>query len=513
MSTLDHPMALIILDGWGWSEQKAHNPLQGTPTPVLDALFDHYPHRLLDASGQAVGLPEGQIGNSEVGHLHLGAGRLIPQDLTRINQAIASGEFAQNPVILRAIQRAKKQGGAIHILGLLSPGGVHSQEEHIFSLLQLLANQGLKQNYVHAFLDGRDVTPKSAETSLVKLENLMHRLDCGAVASVIGRYYAMDRDQRWDRVQQAYDLLTEGKAEYRASSAVEALHMAYRRGESDEFVHATLIGEQAHCIKDGDSVIFMNFRADRARQLSHALVDTHFNAFKRDKTVHLSAFITLTHYEDTLPADIIFSPTPIHNTFGEYVSHLGLTQLRIAETEKYAHVTYFFNGGVETPYSGEDRSLIPSPKVATYDAQPEMSAPQLTARLIEAIRSKRYDAIICNYANFDMIGHTGDSVAASQAIVTIDHCLGQIIEALKEANMDALITADHGNIECMYDEATHQAHTAHTTNLVPLLYVGKRAAEFNSEAGSLADIAPTLLYLMGLNQPKEMTGRSLIKLK
>ncbi|HYF97596.1 MAG TPA: 2,3-bisphosphoglycerate-independent phosphoglycerate mutase, partial [Coxiellaceae bacterium] len=354
--------------------------------------------------------------------------------------------------------------------------------------------------------------PKSAEASLNKLDTLFRELNCGRIASIIGRYYAMDRDQRWDRVEKAYNLLIEAKADYAAPNAIQALKDAYERGESDEFVKPTVIGKAAP-IQDGDIIIFMNFRADRARQISHALVDAHFNAFKRNKVVQLGAFLSLTEYDENLSAEVIFPPIDIHNTLGEYVASQGLKQLRIAETEKYAHVTYFFSGGAETPFDQEDRCLIPSPKVATYDLQPEMSAAELTDKLVEAILSRQYSTIICNYANFDMIGHTGDPAAALKTISTIDGCLSRVLAALAEANMDALITADHGNIECIFDETNGQAHTAHTTNLVPLVYVGKRPATFTDQEGSLKDVAPTLLYLMGLTQAFEMTGHNLITLK
>jgi 2,3-bisphosphoglycerate-independent phosphoglycerate mutase len=469
-------------------------------------------HRLIDASGESVGLPGGQIGNSEVGHLHLGAGRLLQQDLTRINSAIESGAFSQNPVLQEAIARAQHSSASIHIIGLVSDGGVHSSDNHFHALLNTLAAAGINNCQVHAFLDGRDVNPKSAASSLQKMQLLMQKLQCGQIASVIGRYYAMDRDNRWERVQLAYDLLTQAKANFTAATAVAALHQAYQRGETDEFVQATTIGPKPATINDGDVVIFMNFRADRARQLSYALTAANFNGFKRDKVVNLSEFITLTEYASDIEAKVMFPPISMKNSLGEYLSRLGLKQLRIAETEKYAHVTYFFSGGSETPFPGEDRVLIPSPKVATYDLQPEMSAPELTERLVAAIRSRQYDAIICNYANFDMVGHTGNIEAAAQAIKTIDSCLGLVLAALKEANMDTLITADHGNIECMFDENSHQPHTAHTTNFVPLVYVGERKFKFNSGPGSLADVAPTMLYLMGLKQPAEMTSHNLIEL-
>ncbi len=513
MNHQPHPLALIILDGWGWREEKTHNPTRLVPTPHLDYLMNQCSHRLITASGEEVGLPHLQIGNSEVGHLHLGSGRLMKQDLTRIDDAIQSGEFSKIPVIQEAIETAKRTGAAIHILGLLSPGGVHSHEAHIHALVETLAKAELEHCYVHAFLDGRDVLPQSAKPSLAQLELKMQNLKCGQIASVIGRYYVMDRDNRWDRVQKAYELLTEAKAPFQASSAVEALEQAYARGETDEFVEPTTIGPNAIHIQDGDILIFMNFRADRAREISYALTQEDFQGFQRAQRPQLAEFITLTEYAEDLKAKLIFPSNNIHNTLGEFLSHQNLNQLRIAETEKYAHVTYFFNGGLEEPFPGEDRILIPSPKVATYDLQPEMSAPELTKKLVAAIRSQKYATIICNYANFDMVGHTGNEEAAMKAVECIDQCLGEVLAALRETDTDALITADHGNIECLYDETAHQPHTAHTTNLVPLIYVGSRAAEFNSLSGSLADVAPTLLYLMGLNQPVEMMGHNLLKLK
>ena len=512
MSNSPRPVALIILDGWGCSSSEKHNPLKEVPTPNFDYLLNQCPNRLIEASGRAVGLPEGQIGNSEVGHLHLGAGRLIKQDLTQINDAIVHGEFAQNAVIQQALASAKQNNAAIHVLGLVSPGGVHSHEDHIAALLRLIAAHEIKHSYVHAFLDGRDVAPQSAEASLLKLTRLSEELNCGRIASLIGRYYAMDRDQRWDRVQKAYDLLTSGQADYHATDPLSALREAYQRGETDEFVKATSIGEAVR-INEGDIVIFMNFRADRARQLSHALTDVNFSSFARQRFVKLGAFLTLTEYDETLTAEIIFPSTKLHNTLGEYLADLNLKQLRIAETEKYAHVTYFFNGGAELAFPGEDRCLIPSPKVATYDLQPEMNAVELTDKLVKAILSEDYAAIICNYANFDMIGHTGMVDAALKTISTIDACLGRVLEALTHTEMNLLITADHGNIECIYDEDNGQPHTAHTTNLVPLIYVGKQAVSFSDQAGSLQDVAPTLLYLMGLTQPAEMTGHNLLQLK
>lgn len=509
MSSPLKPLVLIILDGWGYREDTSHNPTRNVKTPTIDALWNNHPHLLLEASGKAVGLPDGQMGNSEVGHLHLGAGRKVPQDLVRINNEIESGAFEKNPVFLNAIKQAKDTDKAIHIIGLLSPGGVHSHENQLAALIQMIGEQGVLKNYYHALLDGRDTPPQSALKSIQKIDQLYQKLPDGQIASITGRYYGMDRDKRWDRTQKAYDLLTLGKADYTASDAQTALKDAYARGETDEFVKPTIINN-AITVRDGDILIFMNFRADRARQLTHAFIDPHFNGFIRQKTPLLSQLITLTEYFENDHIHVAYPPLQIHNTLGEYVSQHGLSQLRIAETEKYAHVTYFLNGGVETPFSHEDRALIPSPQIATYDLQPEMSAIPLTDRLVEAIESQKYDLIICNYANPDMVGHTGIESAAQAAVSVIDQCLARIITALQKVNGQACITADHGNIELMYDEKHAQPHTAHTTNLVPFIYIGK-PAHVTQSLGALDDVAPTVLYLLGMKPPKEMTGHVLLQ--
>ncbi len=506
------PIALIILDGWGHREESAHNPIQNAPTPAIDTLLTEYPHTLLQASGKAVGLPEGQMGNSEVGHLHIGGGRKVPQDLTRINNEIKSGEFAQNPVLLEAIKKAKKKKAAIHILGLISPGGVHSHEDQIKALIELISQHGIKNNYLHAFLDGRDTPPRSAKTSLEQITQLYTQLIGGQVASITGRYYAMDRDKRWERIAKAYALLTEGASDFHANTAVDALEMAYTRDENDEFVSPTTIcadNDKPITINKGDIVIFMNFRADRARQLTQALTDKKFNSFKRHVFPKIREFITLTQYAKEIKAEVAYPPLHLINTLGEYIASQGLTQLRIAETEKYAHVTYFLNGGNEVPFENEDRTLIPSPKVATYDLQPEMSATELTDKLTAAIESQQYDVIICNYANPDMVGHTGKEEAANEAVHVIDGCMMRVLESLNIAGGEMLLTSDHGNVETMYDEQTGQPHTAHTNNLVPLLYVG-RQAHFIGQ-GALDDVAPTMCYLLNLPQPEEMTGHNLLK--
>lgn len=507
-------IALIILDGWGHRDEHAHNPILNVNTPTFDSIEAQYPKSLLEASGTSVGLPEGQMGNSEVGHLHIGAGRKVPQDLTRINAAINDGQFFQNQTLIDAIKTAKNTQKSVHILGLVSPGGVHSLIGHIAAMIKLVHQQGGgTKNYLHAILDGRDTPPKSAHASLTQLENLYHELDCGQIASIIGRYYAMDRDKRWERIELAYNLLTQGAASYQAKTATEGLDYAYSQGQTDEFVEPTAIlnstGKTIY-IEDGDVVIFMNYRADRARQLSYALTETNFQGFQRQVFPKI-CYITLTQYAKNIAAKVAFPPLSLHNTLGEYVAECGLKQLRIAETEKYAHVTYFINGGSEKILPGEDRILVPSPKVATYDLKPEMSAIELTDKLTEAIESRQYDLIICNYANPDMVGHTGIEPAANIAVSIIDQCMQRVITALKKVGGEALITADHGNIECMYDEKHDQPHTAHTNSLVPIYYIGRKA-HFLKKSGALDDIAPTILYLLGLKCPVEMTGNNLLQL-
>jgi 2,3-bisphosphoglycerate-independent phosphoglycerate mutase len=506
------PLALIILDGWGHREDTRANAIAQAKKPCWDELWKKHPHVLLSGSGKCVGLPEGQMGNSEVGHMNMGAGRVIHQDLTRIDLAIEQGDFFKNPVLGKAMTTARANQKALHILGLLSPGGVHSQEKHIEALLELAAQHQLKTVYLHAFLDGRDTPPRSAQSSLENLIKKCETLHCGELATLIGRYYAMDRDQRFERVQKAYELLTEGKADFHAETPLLALQKAYQREENDEFVQATVIDSSSFkAIQDGDVVIFMNFRADRARQLTQAFIDPLFKGFPRQKQPKLAAFVSLTEYDKNFPTEVAFPQTTLRHILAEYLSELGLRQLRIAETEKYAHVTYFFNGGLEKPFEGEDRILIPSPRVATYDLKPEMSAFELTERLVQEIKKQKYDVIICNFANPDMVGHSGNFPATVKAIEVIDACLKQIIQALQAVGGEALITADHGNAELMFDERTQQAHTAHTHELVPALYIGRPALPAKTQ-GVLADLAPTLLYLLGLPQPKEMTGEILFTL-
>ncbi len=504
---------LVVLDGFGYSENVDGNAIAAANTPHWDRYWSEQPHTLISGSGLDVGLPEGQMGNSEVGHMNLGAGRVVYQDLTRINRAIEQSEFERNRALNRAFDRVKKSGGALHVMGLLSPGGVHSHEDQIFTCIEMAASAGIERVYLHAFLDGRDTPPRSARASLEKAQALMQRLGRGAVASIVGRYFAMDRDRRWDRVERAYNLLVRGEAPFHAATATDALELAYGRGENDEFVQPTSVhpeGELPVRIQDGDGVVFMNFRADRARQLTRAMVDADFDGFERRSTVRMADFVMLTRYADDIRTSCAFEPAVLTNTLGEYLSRLGKTQLRIAETEKYAHVTFFFSGGREDPFDGERRILIPSPKVSTYDQCPEMSAPKVTDELVAAIRSREYDLIVCNYANGDMVGHTGDFDAAVRAVETLDQCLGRLEQAITEVGGQMLVTADHGNAEQMRDDSTGQPHTAHTSDPVPLVYLGPQPVELE-DGGTLADVAPTLLSLMHLEIPAEMTGHSLVK--
>lgn len=512
MSDVKKPLALIILDGFGYSEDSQFNAIRNANAPTFEHIWSECPHTLIGTSGLSVGLPEGQMGNSEVGHTTLGAGRVVYQNFTRINKAIADGDFFDNTVYGEAIERAVANNGAVHIMGLMSPGGVHSHEDHILAAIKLAAQKGAQHIYLHAFLDGRDVPPRSAEASLKKADELFAEIGKGRTATLCGRFYAMDRDSRWPRVQEAYDLLTLGKAEYHAPNALAGLHAAYVRDEDDEFVHATTIGAEGApdaTFNDGDCVLFMNFRPDRARQLSRAFTDVDFDGFDRRKQPKLASFVQTTEYSHDIDAPVAFPAVDLSQSFGEVMALKGKRQLRIAETEKYAHVTFFFSGGREDTFEGEDRILVPSPNVETYDQQPEMSAPEVTAKLIEAIESGKYDAIVCNYANCDQVGHTGDYDASIKAVEAVDRCLKQVFEALEKVGGEALITADHGNVELMFDTESNQKHTQHTTLPVPLVYVGKREIQLSSD-GSLADIAPTMLDLMSIEQPKEMTGHSLV---
>ena len=516
MSERPKPMVLIVLDGWGYSESEEHNAIHAARTPVWDHLWNDYPHTLIHASGAEVGLPGSQMGNSEVGHLNLGAGRVVYQEFTRVSRSIKTGSFFTNNTLTDAVDAARESGGAVHIFGLLSPGGVHSHQDHIYAMAELAVDRGAEEVYMHAFLDGRDTAPKSAADYIQAMDNKFTDLGRGRIATLCGRYYAMDRDRRWERVETAYDLITQGKGEFTATNAREALEAAYARDESDEFVKPTVIGEPVR-MKKGDVVVFMNYRSDRARQLTRAFTDESFDGsdpalgFDRAHHPELARFVTLTEYHKDFDLPVAFPSERLNNTLGEYIANLGLRQLRLAETEKYAHVTFFFNGGIDQPNVGEERILVPSPRVATYDLQPEMNAAEVTDKLVEAIESGRFDVIICNYANPDMVGHTGNFEATVKALETIDSSLGRIYPSLKMAGGELLITADHGNCERMRSTETQQAHTAHTTNRTPLVYVG-RPGTLDPQGGVLADIAPTMLHLMGLEQPPEMTGRSLVEL-
>ena len=505
------PMALVILDGWGYREDNSNNAINNANTPVLDGLVANNPHTLISASGLDVGLPDGQMGNSEVGHTNIGAGRIVYQDLTRITKAIQDGEFQTNEVLVSAIDKAVKGGKAVHIMGLMSPGGVHSHEDHIYAAVELAAARGAEKIFLHCFLDGRDTPPRSAEASLKRFDELFAKLGKGRTASLIGRYYAMDRDNNWDRVQKAYDLLVEAKGEFTVDSAVAGLEAAYAREENDEFVKATVVcaaGQESSAIEDGDTVVFMNYRADRAREITRTFV-TDFAGFERAKFPAID-FVMLTQYAADIPLACAYPPASLTNTYGEWLAKAGKTQLRISETEKYAHVTFFFNGGVETEFNGEDRQIVASPKVATYDLQPEMSSAELTDKLVAAIKSGKYDAIICNYPNGDMVGHTGVYDAAVKACEAVDTCIGRVVEAIKEADGQLLITADHGNAEMMVNPETGGIHTAHTNLPVPLIYVGNKDFEFK-EGGKLSDLAPTMLALTDTEIPAEMTGKVLFK--
>ena len=500
---------LMILDGFGNNPRKDGNAIELANTPVIDKLFKQNPNTIIKTSGLDVGLPEGQMGNSEVGHTNIGAGRIVYQELTRITKAIEDGDFFTNPELTAAIDNCKKNHTKLHIMGLLSDGGVHSHTRHLYALLELAKRKDFEDVYVHCFLDGRDTPPASGENFIAELEEKMAEKGVGKIASISGRFYAMDRDKRWERVQKAYDALVNGIGE-KAASATKAIEDSYQKEIFDEFVLPTLIcngDEPIATISENDSVIFFNFRPDRAREITRSLVDKEFTGFER-KYFPLY-YVCFTNYDETIKnVHIVFKKDEIKNTFGEIIANKGLTQLRIAETEKYAHVTFFFNGGEEKQYKGEDRILVPSPKVETYDLKPEMSAYEVTDKVVEAIESQKYDTIILNYANPDMVGHTGNLEAAIKAIEAVDTCVGRVVEALEKVEGVALITADHGNSEQMIDYTTGEPHTAHTTNDVPLILVGKQAI---LKPGRLADLAPTILDIMGIEKPKEMTGESLIE--
>jgi 2,3-bisphosphoglycerate-independent phosphoglycerate mutase len=508
--TRPHPLVLCILDGWGKRGDAPDNAIARATLPVWRRLMARWPHSRLEASEHYVGLPDGQMGNSEVGHTNLGAGRLVMQDLPRIDAAIASGEIAQMPALREFIDRLKHSGGRAHVMGLLSPGGVHSHQRQIAALARVVAEAGV-QVAVHAFLDGRDTPPQSALSYLQAFERDVADLAGLQIATVGGRYYAMDRDKRWDRVERAYRAIVDGAGESAANPA-EAVETAYRRGETDEFVAPTAI-EGYRGMRDGDGVLIANFRADRVREIAAALLDPGFSGFARSRRVSFATALGLVEYSAELKPLLatLFAPEDLADTFGEVVSKAGLRQLRIAETEKYAHVTFFFNGGRENIFPGEERILVPSPKVATYDRKPEMSAPEVTDKVVEAIASGGFDVIVLNYANADMVGHTGLMEAAIKAVETIDACLGRVAAAVEKAGGTLVITADHGNAEMMRDPETGEPHTAHTLNPVPFLVVNPPAAVARLADGRLADVAPTLLAILGLEPPAAMTGRSLIE--
>jgi 2,3-bisphosphoglycerate-independent phosphoglycerate mutase len=506
------PNLLLILDGWGCRDSADANAISLANTPVWDSLLEACPHTLIHTSGLKVGLPEGQMGNSEVGHMNLGAGRIVYQNLTRINKAIEDGNFFTNPALVGACEKANAAKGALHIIGLLSPGGIHSHEQQIAAMIDLAEQQACQHIYLHALLDGRDTPPRSAESSLQYFSKKLADSGRGQIASVSGRYFGMDRDKRWERVEKAYLAIVEGRSDDKYLDALSALMDAYGRGEDDEFIRPACIlsdGGKPVRMQDGDAVVFMNFRADRARELTRAITQTEFDGFARPRLLCLSSFVMLTEFAHDITADCAFPHLPLTNSLGEYLSKQGLTQLRIAETEKYAHVTFFFSGGQEQPFIGENRILIPSPNVATYDLKPEMSAYEVCENLVKAIKNREYDAIICNFANGDMVGHTGVLAAAIKAVEVLDECLGMITEAILEVDGNCLITADHGNVEQMKDEKTGQALTSHTNGPVPLVYVGRQQLSLK-EDGSLCDISPSLLELMQLAIPPEMSGQSLI---
>ena len=506
------PTVLLILDGYGLSENQEHNAIAQADTPVMDRLMKECPFVKGNASGEAVGLPDGQMGSSEVGHLNMGAGRIVYQDLVRITKEIENGDFFENEAILKAMNNAKEKGTSLHIYGLLSDGGVHSHNSHLYALLEMAKRQGVEKVYVHCFTDGRDTPPESGKDYVKALQDEMDRIGCGRIASVAGRYYAMDRDNHWDRIKKSYRALTLGEG-VTADSALEAVTQSYKKGETDEFIQPTVVmenGAPVATISDGDSIIFFNYRPDRARELTRTFCCDEFDGFDRGPRKQVT-YVCFTDYDDTIPnKEVAFEKKPIINTFGEWLASNGMKQARIAETEKYAHVTFFFNGGVEAPNEGEDRFLIPSPKVATYDLQPEMSAQEVCDTLIEKIRSGKYDVIITNFANADMVGHTGVEKAAIEAVAFLDKCIGRVVEAVKEVDGQLFICADHGNAEMMADAKTGEAWTAHSTNPVPFILVNYDPAYTLREGGCLADIAPTLIEMMGMEKPEEMTGESLL---
>ena len=506
------PTVLLILDGYGLSEQTEHNAIALADTPVMDRLMEEYPFAKGNASGLAVGLPEGQMGSSEVGHLNMGAGRIVYQDLVRITKEIESGSFFENEALLKAMDNAKENGTSLHIFGLLSDGGVHSHNFHLYALLELAKRRGLNKVYVHCFTDGRDTPPESGKDYIRALQDEMDRIGCGRIATVAGRYYAMDRDNHWDRIEKAYRAITLGEGET-ADSAMEAVTQSYAKGETDEFILPTVVmenGAPTAVVGDGDSVVFYNFRSDRAKEMTRVFCCEAFDGFDRGPRKQVT-YVCFTDYDATIPnREVAFEKEEMVNTFGEWLAANGLKQARIAETEKYAHVTSFFNGGKEAPNEGEDRFLIPSPQVATYDLQPEMSAQAVCDTLIDKIRSGEYDVIVANFANSDMVGHTGVEKAAVEAVECLDECIGRVVETIREVDGQLFICADHGNAEVMVNEETGEPWTAHTSNPVPFILVNYDPAYCLREGGCLADIAPTLIEMMGMEKPAEMTGKSLL---
>ena len=512
MARFKGPLALVILDGWGLGDITAGNAIAGANTPNMTRYLKEYPHTSLICSGEYVGLPEGQMGNSEVGHLNMGAGRIVYQELSRISRSIRDGDFFRNDMLLEAMGHSLRNNSSLHLMGLLSDGGVHSHINHLFAILKLAAGHRLDRVYIHCFLDGRDVPPANAGEYVTQLEQKMKDLNTGKIATVMGRYYAMDRDRRWERIEVAYEALTAGRG-LKALSAGAAITQSYQRGQTDEFVKPTVIedgrGNPVATVEAGDAVIFFNFRPDRARELTRAFVDRDFQGFGRVEAIENLHFLCMTQYDKTIEAPVAFRPQRLNNTLGEVLSSNGIKQLRLAETEKYAHVTFFFNGGVEPPYPGEERILIPSPRVATYDQKPEMSAAEVTEEFLGQLQFDNYQVIIMNYANPDMVGHTGDMKAAARAVEVVDKCLGRVVDAVLEKNGVVLITADHGNAENMQDAKGHPV-TAHTTNPVPFILVSRRFENPVIKSGRLEDVAPTVLDLLGLEKPLEMTGSTLI---
>lgn len=502
---------LMILDGYGINPLTEGNAIHAARKPNLDSFIKSCPSTHIQTSGMDVGLPRGQMGNSEVGHTNIGAGRIVYQELTRITKSIEDGDFFSKEEFINAIENCKSSNSKLHLFGLLSDGGVHSHNTHLYALVELAKKHGLKDVYVHCFFDGRDVPPDSAKGYVEELEAKLSEIGTGKIATVMGRYYAMDRDNRWERIELAYEAMVLGQG-LKASSASAAVTESYGRKEFDEFVKPTVImedGKPTATIDSNDSIIFFNFRPDRAREITRTFVDPEFTGFERGKGFFPLYYVCMTQYDKTLPnVEVTFKPESLSNTFGEYISRKGLRQLRIAETEKYAHVTFFFNGGVETMYEGEDRALIPSPKVATYDLKPEMSAYEVTEEVLKRIDSKEYDVIVLNFANCDMVGHTGIFDAAKAAVEAIDKCIGKIAKAVQAQDGVLLITADHGNAEQMVDYETGGSFTAHTTNAVPLIGIGLNGKKLHE--GRLADLAPTMLDIMGLDKPSEMTGESLL---